>query len=101
MLPVAAVTSISNALAFNIIGFVTVLLTTGEILRRVIIEAGVTTSVPAPAAASLLNRTPPPVIVKGSKTVLIHGMPAARWTTSGDLSACTAQLGDRCFGLLG
>jgi uncharacterized Zn-binding protein involved in type VI secretion len=36
----------------------------------------------------------PPPIVKGSSSVLIHGMPAARWMVSGDLGACTAQLGD-------
>jgi hypothetical protein len=36
----------------------------------------------------------PPPIVKGSLTVLIHSMPAARWAVSGDLGACTAQLGD-------
>jgi uncharacterized Zn-binding protein involved in type VI secretion len=36
----------------------------------------------------------PPPIIKGSPTVLIHGMPAARWMVSGDLGACTAQLGD-------
>jgi hypothetical protein len=29
----------------------------------------------------------------GSATVLIHGMPASRWTPSGDLSACCAVLG--------
>lgn len=45
---------------------------------------------------------PPPVppappgfpIVKGSMTVLIHGMPAARWAPSGDLAACGVFLGD-------
>jgi uncharacterized Zn-binding protein involved in type VI secretion len=36
----------------------------------------------------------PPPIIKGSLTVLIHGIPAARWVVSGDLGACTAQLGD-------
>ena len=45
---------------------------------------------------------PPPVppappgfpIVKGSMSVLIHGMPAARWSPSGDLAACGVFLGD-------
>ena len=38
---------------------------------------------------------PPNVIVKGSVTVLIHGMPAARWTPSGDMTApCGVFLGD-------
>jgi uncharacterized Zn-binding protein involved in type VI secretion len=37
---------------------------------------------------------PPPPIVTGSATVLIHGLPAARWAPSGDLSACGAFLGD-------
>jgi uncharacterized Zn-binding protein involved in type VI secretion len=40
---------------------------------------------------------PPPIIppiVKGSMTVLIHNMPAARWVMSGDMGACTVQLGD-------
>jgi uncharacterized Zn-binding protein involved in type VI secretion len=37
---------------------------------------------------------PPPPIMKGSLTVLIHGMPAARWAPSGDIGACTVQLGD-------
>jgi hypothetical protein len=34
------------------------------------------------------------VIVKGSLTVMIHSMPAARWAPSGDLSACSSFLGD-------
>jgi uncharacterized Zn-binding protein involved in type VI secretion len=38
---------------------------------------------------------PPPLpIVKGSMTVLIHGMPAARWAPSGDMGACGVFLGD-------
>ena len=37
---------------------------------------------------------PPPPIVKGSLTVLIHGMPAARWAPSGDIGACGVFLGD-------
>lgn len=42
---------------------------------------------------------PPPLppgvpIVTGSTSVLIHGMPAARWSPSPDVSACGAFLGD-------
>ncbi len=37
---------------------------------------------------------PQPPIIKGSLTVLIHNMPAARWMPSADLSACGAFLGD-------
>lgn len=45
---------------------------------------------------------PPPVppappgfpIVKGSMTVLIHGMPAARWSPAPDFAACGVFLGD-------
>ncbi|MEM6471996.1 MAG: PAAR domain-containing protein [Planctomycetota bacterium] len=37
--------------------------------------------------------TPPPPIVLGSFTVLIHGMPAARWAPSGDIGGCGAFLG--------
>lgn len=37
---------------------------------------------------------PPNLIVKGSMTVLIHSMPAARWTPSGDLATCGVFLGD-------
>ena len=32
-------------------------------------------------------------IVKGSLTVMIHGMPAARWTPAPDLAACGVFLG--------
>lgn len=32
-------------------------------------------------------------IIKGSVTVLIHSMPAARWAPSGDLAACGVFLG--------
>ena len=38
----------------------------------------------------------PPIttpIIKGSATVFIHGMPAARWAPSGDLAACGVFLG--------
>lgn len=37
---------------------------------------------------------PPPPIVKGSATVFIDGLPAARWTPSGDIGACGVFLGD-------
>lgn len=37
---------------------------------------------------------PPPPIVKGSLTVLIHNMPAARWTPAPDFAACMSFLGD-------
>lgn len=38
---------------------------------------------------------PPPLpIVKGSMTVFIYNLPAARWVVSGDMGACTVQLGD-------
>jgi len=37
---------------------------------------------------------PPLPIVKGSLTVLIHGMPAARWAPSGDVAGCGVFLGD-------
>jgi uncharacterized Zn-binding protein involved in type VI secretion len=37
---------------------------------------------------------PPPPIVVGSVSVLIHGLPAARWAPSGDTTACGAFLGD-------
>ncbi len=36
---------------------------------------------------------PQPPIVKGSATVQINFMPAARWAPSGDLSACGVFLG--------
>ena len=32
-------------------------------------------------------------IIKGSATVMIHGMPAARWTPSGDMAGCGVFLG--------
>ena len=38
--------------------------------------------------------TPPIPIVKGSTTVLINGMPAARWFPGPDLAACGVFLGD-------
>jgi hypothetical protein len=37
---------------------------------------------------------PPAPIVVGSASVLIHGMPAARWAPSGDVTACGTLLGD-------
>ncbi|MBF0235756.1 MAG: PAAR domain-containing protein, partial [Desulfamplus sp.] len=47
-------------------------------------------------SAGLVHPPPPvpPPIVKGSMTVLIHGLPAARWAPSGDMAACGAFLGD-------
>jgi uncharacterized Zn-binding protein involved in type VI secretion len=36
---------------------------------------------------------PPNIIAKGSMTVLIHGMPAARWFTSVDVAICTTMIG--------
>jgi|GEM_PF-4651854 len=38
--------------------------------------------------------TPPPPIVKGSLTVFIHGLPAARWAPAPDFGACGVFLGD-------
>lgn len=37
---------------------------------------------------------PPNVIIKGSLTVLIHNMPAARWSPAPDLGTCGVFLGD-------
>ena len=37
---------------------------------------------------------PPPPIVKGSMTVMIGGMPAARWSPAPDTGACGVFLGD-------
>jgi type VI secretion system secreted protein VgrG len=37
---------------------------------------------------------PPPPIIVGAPTVMIHGVPAARWAPSGDMAACGAFLGD-------
>src|SRR5262249_61513213 len=53
-----------------------------------VISAGIVHPPPPPPPA------PPPPIVKGSLTVLIHGMPAARWAPSGDIGACGGFLGD-------
>ena len=36
---------------------------------------------------------PPPPIVKGSMTVMINNMPAARWAPAPDLGACGVFLG--------
>ncbi|HMT08690.1 MAG TPA: hypothetical protein PKA82_11855, partial [Pyrinomonadaceae bacterium] len=33
-------------------------------------------------------------IVKGSMTVMIHGMPAARWSPAPDVAGCGVFLGD-------
>ena len=55
---------------------------------------------PEPKPPPIVPPTPPPPppppapIVKGSATVLIHGMPAARWFPSLDASACGVFLGD-------
>jgi uncharacterized Zn-binding protein involved in type VI secretion len=38
--------------------------------------------------------TPPTPIMKGSATVLIGGMPAARWTPAPDAGGCGVFLGD-------
>src|SRR5262245_44918750 len=45
--------------------------------------------------AGLIHPPPPvpPVIVTGAATILIHGLPAARWFPSGDIVACGAFLG--------
>lgn len=37
---------------------------------------------------------PPPPIVKGSATVFIHGMPAARWAPAPDFGGCGVFLGN-------
>ncbi len=37
---------------------------------------------------------PPPPIIKGSATVMIGGLQAARWAPSGDAGACGVLLGD-------
>lgn len=37
---------------------------------------------------------PPPPIPKGSLTVFIHNMPAARWAPAPDMGACGVFLGD-------
>jgi uncharacterized Zn-binding protein involved in type VI secretion len=37
---------------------------------------------------------PPNIIVKGSTTVFIHGMPAARWAVAPDMAACGVFLGN-------
>lgn len=48
-----------------------------------------------------LSHPPPPLpppITLGSATVLIHGMPAARWLPSLDLGGCGVFLGDIALG---
>jgi uncharacterized Zn-binding protein involved in type VI secretion len=37
---------------------------------------------------------PPPIIMKGDFTVLIYGLPAARWSPAMDVTTCGAFLGD-------
>jgi uncharacterized Zn-binding protein involved in type VI secretion len=51
-----------------------------------VISAGIAHPPPPP--------TPPLLIVKGSMTVLINGMPAARWSPALDVGACGVFLGD-------
>ena len=50
-----------------------------------VISAGIVHPPPPP---------PPPPIVKGSATVMINFMPAARWSPSPDIGACGVFLGD-------
>ena len=51
-----------------------------------VISAGIAHPPPPP--------TPPVPIVKGSTTVLIGGMPAARWAPAPDIGGCGVFLGD-------
>ena len=52
------------------------------------------TSAGAPAHPPPPSGAAPVVITTGAPTVLINGLPAARWTPSGDVSACGCFLGD-------
>jgi uncharacterized Zn-binding protein involved in type VI secretion len=52
-----------------------------------VISVGLAHPPPVPPA-------PPPPIILGSTSVLIHGMPAARWAPSGDMGACGVFLGN-------
>ncbi len=52
-----------------------------------VISVGLAHPPPVPPA-------PPPPIILGSTSVMIHGMPAARWAPSGDIGACGVFLGD-------
>jgi hypothetical protein len=49
---------------------------------------------PAPAVPVLLPVPSTNPIILGSRTVFVHGMPAARWAPSGDVAACLSMLGD-------
>lgn len=55
---------------------------------------GCTAVISAGIAHPPLPPTPPNVIVKGSTTVFIHNLPAARWSPAPDLGACGVFLGD-------
>jgi uncharacterized Zn-binding protein involved in type VI secretion len=70
----------------------------GPVIIEGLPAAHVNCTVVCTGATSLGPAHPPPpiplTIVQGALTVLIHGMPAARWLVSGDLGACTVQLGD-------
>lgn len=46
-----------------------------------------------PAHPPPVSGAPPVPIILGSPTVLINGLPAARWVPSGDFAGCMAQLG--------
>jgi type VI secretion system secreted protein VgrG len=59
----------------------------------VIVCSGATSAGPAHPPLPVPPAPPPPIIL-GSATVLIHNMPAARWTPSGDVGACGVFLGD-------
>lgn len=79
------------------------MLPTGPVIIEALPAAFVTCQVACTGAISVppgLIHPPPvppvplPIIVKGSMTVLINGMPAARWVPSGDLAICGTFLGD-------
>jgi aminoglycoside phosphotransferase (APT) family kinase protein/uncharacterized Zn-binding protein involved in type VI secretion len=57
------------------------------------VQCAGTTAV-TPVHPPLPPGTPPPPIITGSSSVLINGMPAARWAPSGDMAACGTFLGD-------
>src|SRR5215204_280511 len=56
-------------LAFKVMGLVRVLVIVGARFLKVTVAVGLTTTVPTPAAASLLKRTPPLLIVKSPAKV--------------------------------
>jgi uncharacterized Zn-binding protein involved in type VI secretion len=72
--------------------------TGGPVIIEGLPAAFVTCTVVCTGAISVgLAHPPPPIpppIVKGSLTVLIYTFPAARWVMSGDMGACSVQLGD-------